>query len=351
MKTFFQLKFPRFVLAALVLGLLTGRANAVDEVVLQSTGETIRGTIANITKSGLEVQQTGKSTPVPVTDIAEIRWDSEPPELNITRIRERNGELEEALTTYQNLATSIETAKANLKKDVTFLAARTLGKQAIADPAKKDAAVKALEDFVNGNGDSIRYFEALDWLGRVQKAAGEMAAAKATYQRIATAEIPEIKTSGLNALGRVKIEEEDFAGATADFDQVLQVGGEGPAARRQQFAAELGKAIVLQKQGDNEGAAKLLDEVIAKASPDDAEVQAEAFLQKGICHEALGQQQDALLAFLHVDILFSSQPDAHAEALFHLTRLWDAVGRADRAGSARAGLTQRYPNSEWAKQL
>lgn len=351
MKTFFRLELPRFVLAALVLGLLTGRASAVDEVVLQSTGETIRGTIANITKSGLEVQQTGRATPVAVTDIADIRWDSEPPELNITRIRERNGELEEALKSYQTLADSIEAAKVEMKKDVNFLVARTLGKQAIADPAKKDAAIKALEDFVNANAESIRYYEALDWLGRVQKATGELAAAKTTYQRIAGAEIPEIKTSGLNALGRVKIEEEDFAGATADFDQVIQAGGQGPAAMRQQFAAQLGKAIVLQKQGDNAGSTKLLDEVIAKSSPDDAAVQAEAFLQKGICHEALGQQQDALLAFLHVDILFSSQPDAHAEALFHLTRLWDAAGRADRAGAARAGLTQRYPNSEWAKQL
>ena len=345
-------QLQRMLLIMAALGLLGSQfATAADEVVLRSTGESVQGTIANITKTGLEVEQTGKSAKIPVTDIAEIRWDGEPPELNITRIRERNGEYAEALKSYESLIGGIDAAKTNLKTDVQFLIARTLAQQAMTDPAKKDAAVKALNDFITSNANSIRYYDAIQWLGKVQLAADEFGPATVTYQRLAGAAVPELKMAGQNALGRVKLKQEDYAGALAEFDKVLKAGGSGPAALRQQFAAELGKALVLQQQGDHEGALKTLDDVIAKASADDTEVQAEAFVRKGASLQALGKTQEALLAFLHVDILFAGQPEPHAESLFHLTKLWETVGKAERSAQARRTLTTDYPASTWAKQL
>ena len=57
------------------------------------------------------------------------------------------------------------------------------------------------------------------------------------------------------------------------------------------------------------------------------------------------------MAFLHVDVLYSTVPEAHAEALSHLVPLWQATGQADRARESRELLQQKYSRSKWAKQV
>jgi hypothetical protein len=57
------------------------------------------------------------------------------------------------------------------------------------------------------------------------------------------------------------------------------------------------------------------------------------------------------MAFLHVDVLYSTVPEAHAEALAHLVPLWQAIGQADRARESRELLQQKYAKSKWAKEV
>lgn len=331
--------------------LTASSAFAVDEVIRQSSRESVRGTIDETSKTELTVEAIGRSTAVPVTDIAEVRWDGEPPQLNLTRTREANGDLDFALESYRELQGQIDSEQRNLKTDIEFLIARTLAKKAVADPAAKDAAVKALDGFLAAHGDNFRFYDALQWLGRVHVAADDFDAAKSTYARLAEAPLPELKMAAQNALARIKLNQDDLDGALADFDSVLSQSASSPAASRQHFAAELGKAIVLGRQGNHEEAVKTLDEVIRKASPDNATVQAEAFLRKGESLETLGKDQDALLAFLHVDILFPGESEPHAQALYHLTKLWAVAGKAARSAEARRKLTEQYPASEWTKKL
>jgi hypothetical protein len=80
-------------------------------------------------------------------------------------------------------------------------------------------------------------------------------------------------------------------------------------------------------------------------------VNAEAFLRKGDCLREKGDDKDALLAYLHVDVLFASEKPLHAEALFRLSQLWEKVGSKGRADEARDRLRSDYENTEWFKQL
>ena len=71
----------------------------------------------------------------------------------------------------------------------------------------------------------------------------------------------------------------------------------------------------------------------------------------GNCYEKARQNKEALFAFLHVDVLYNTVPEVHAEALAHLVPLWKAVGQEERSREARETLLQRYANSRWAKQV
>jgi TolA-binding protein len=112
----------------------------------------------------------------------------------------------------------------------------------------------------------------------------------------------------------------------------------------------LGKAKCQQKQNQIDDAVATLTEVISKASESESQILAEAWVLKGDCLRAKNQPKDALWSYLHVDVLYASEPAAHAEALFRLAALWAPAGHQDRADEALARLTTKYPNSSWAKQ-
>ena len=57
-----------------------------------------------------------------------------------------------------------------------------------------------------------------------------------------------------------------------------------------------------------------------------------------------------MLAFLHVDVLYFSVPEAHAEALANLVELWTELPNTERAVRARKILQEQYANSPWAKK-
>ena len=41
-------------------------------------------------------------------------------------------------------------------------------------------------------------------------------------------------------------------------------------------------------------------------------------------------------------------PNAHAESLYHLTKLWGDINQPDRGKRARDSLQNSYPTSRWA---
>ncbi len=91
--------------------------------------------------------------------------------------------------------------------------------------------------------------------------------------------------------------------------------------------------------------------MLAKCQADDSRLQAEAYLRQGDCYRAQNKEQDAVLAYLHVDVLFSAEKSQHAEALFQLTKLFTKLAQPARASEHREKLEGEYPTSDWAKQI
>ena len=96
--------------------------------------------------------------------------------------------------------------------------------------------------------------------------------------------------------------------------------------------------------------ADYINSILAKSDPENVELHARAYNTLGTALRKAGRDREALLAFLHVDVLYFALPEAHAEALANLAQLWDAMHKTERAVRTRAILDEQYRGSPWAKK-
>jgi tetratricopeptide (TPR) repeat protein len=327
-------------------------AMAVDQVTLRSSNVTVRGEITAMTTASVSIKPTnGPVQEVPVSDIFNIIYDMQPPMLAQAQSNERSGSLDSALQKYQDVAKSYAGDDKRVVTDVKFLIARTQVKSALADPSKVADAQKAIAEFRTANKTHFRYLEAtlLEAQLLSENSATE-AAAQDLLREVQSAPVKGFQLQAGVQLGRLLLKGDKISEALAAFDQVIQQSAGDAGATSAMFDGMLGKASCQQKQGQVDDAIKTLDEVISKASESESQTLAEAWVQKGDCFRAKNLPKDALMAYLHVDVLYASEPAAHAESLFRLASLWGPAGHQDRADEAMARLTSRYENSPWAKQ-
>jgi len=186
-------------------------------------------------------------------------------------------------------------------------------------------------------------------MGDLLMAADKYAAAQRQYAELAKTPWPDYKLRAGVLLGRTLAAQGKHDQAIRQFDDVLASREDDAAANEQKLSATLGKAVSLAETNQLDNAVSLVEQMIADTDPEQKELQARAYNALGDSYQRAGRTKDALLAYLHVDVLYSSVPDAHAEALSHLATLWNQVGQAERARAARQTLEQQYRGSRWAK--
>ena len=327
------------------------RAWARDIIRRKSDTKALAGDIQSISKTEVTIKVLAKTVKVAANDIVSVDWDDPPPRFKIHQSAEKSGKLDLALTGYEE---DLSDAKAgNVKTDVEFFIARTTAKMAMADPTKLDDAIKKMEAFRSAHGNSFRYYEALSYLGRLQMAKKDTVAAKAVFQLMGQAPWKDYQMASQVYAARLQLVENDLSGALAGFDAVIRgtPAGAGPAELSRKYEAMLGKATCLTRQKNYPEAVKVLDEVVKQASAEDSGVQAEAYVRQGDCLWLQGKVKEAVLAYLHVDLLFPAETSLHAEALYHLAKLSPGIDHPERGADARDKLNTDYPNSQWTKKL
>ncbi|MCA9011053.1 MAG: tetratricopeptide repeat protein [Planctomycetaceae bacterium] len=350
--TFYDRKFfhgLRTVLVAVLTVVIgsVGTVSAVDQVTKRSDRATLRGEIKAMTIESVTITlSNGQTQVVPVSDIFGVRFDMEPPLLSQAQSNERSGALDVALEKLRGIQKEYNGDDERVVADIKFLIARTLVKQALADPEKVPEALTAIKAFRQGYKTNFRYLEAL--LLEASLASGDDA--QALLKEVQTAPVKGYQLQAGVRLGQLLLNSDDTAGALAAFQQVIDQSQGDPASAAALYDGLLGKAECQQKLGNSDEAIATLDGVISQASESESETLARAWILKGDCFRARNLQKDALMAYLHVDVLYPSEPAAHAEALFRLVSLWTPAGHQDRSDEAMARLTDKYPNSPWTKQ-
>ena len=335
------------------VGVLQSVADAAT-VYRQGDDSTVSGEVTAMSKTEITIKPKLQSKPavtIPGNDILRIRWDDEPAALNLSRTHEERGNLTQALEGYQKSKAEFKPTEDEAAADIDFLIARCTAKLALADASRRDAAIAALDGFTKTGSGHIRYFDALRWLGQMYMAKGDLSQARVTYDLMATAPWTDYQMAAKTATARVLLVEKKYDEALTAFDGVVQTKASTPAELSRQQEAMLGKARCLQAKTQHDPAIEVLEKVITEAAPSDTAILAEAYVLQGQSLRQKGEDRDAVLAYLHVDVLFDREQALHAESLYNLSELWAAVGEPGRASSAAARLQQEYPQSEWTKRL
>ena len=130
-----------------------------------------------------------------------------------------------------------------------------------------------------------------------------------------------------------------------------------PASQRERFAAQLGQADCLIAVDRPAEAVPAIRKLLAAAevpTVDDRQLRRQlsrAYALLGRAALAEGREQDALIAYLTVDLVHAADAESHAESLFRLVELWTRGRYPKRAAEARRQLEVAYPQSSWAARL
>lgn len=339
------------LLIAVMASLMASGSFAVDSVTRRSDNSRIRGTITSATLSEIVVKAaSGKETTIPISDVQKVEFDKEPTNLIAARANERSGAFEAALEKYKEIQKAYNNSDKRLAADLNYLIARTTAKMAETDPSVSSAALQLLSDFRAANKTNFRYLEATLLHARLLGANDQVEQGKQLLSEVQQSTVKGYQLQAGVALGTLMLKSDDLAGALQAFTDVVNRSTGDVSAQGALFEGLLGRASCLQKQANHDQAVEVLDQIIAEAAETEAATLASAWLRKGDSLKAQNQVKAALMAYLHVDVLYPGEPTQHSEALYHLSQLWGPAGHADRAAEASARLASRYPNSAWTKR-
>jgi tetratricopeptide (TPR) repeat protein len=332
-----------------LLAILGSPVWALDSI--KTSKALISGSILEMGKYTVKLKRTGdREETVQVNEIEFIRFDGEPAQLNLIRSAVNAGRYKDALEGLDKI--NAENLKAEIKQEMEFFRAFCKARQALAGEGTVADAGKLMNAFVQANPNNWRYLEACEVLGDLFVAINNFPLAQQKYGELEQAPWTNVKMRGGVLKGRALQGEGKFDEAAAAFDNVLKLGASesGDLVQAQKQAATIGKAGCLAQTGKSAEAVGLLEQVIDKADPEQAELHALAYNALGASYRKAGNTKSALLAYLHVDVLYNSYAHAHAEALANLAQLWKEVGNADRALESEQVLAERYPSSKWNKK-
>lgn len=335
----------RRVTLALAAWLTAASAALAIDTVKTTTGGSVLGNVTKMTALEVTTDVSGVQKTTPVNQVEVIYYDSEPTMLKTARSALEAGRYQDALDALAKIDPS-DVSRAEIKQDAAYYKALAAARLAVAGGGNVKEAGSRLVEFVNAYPNSYHYFEACEVIGDLLVAAGNYANAETYYGYLATkAPWPDYKMRSGVAVGRAKLAAGNPGEAMKAFEAVLDIEAQGEAADKYRLAATLGKARCLAEDKKADEAVKLIQGVIDRANPEDADLQAAAYNALGAALRKAGRAKDALLAFLHVDVLYFTAPGHHIEALQNLNELWLEVQKPDRAARAVQVLRDRYNTS------
>jgi tetratricopeptide (TPR) repeat protein len=326
-------------IVAFVAAWAAATAYGADSVKTLSGTVTGKLTAMSATEVTVETAASGKKT-IPVNEIEVIHYEGETPYLKSARAAVASGRYQVVLDSLGKIKDAELERRPEIQQDVEFYRAVANARLALAGQGELAEAGTALAAFVTGQPNSYHHLAACELAGDLLVASQKPEAAQPYYDELGKAPWPDYQMRAGVAMGRALLATKKYDEAMRTFQEVLDKPASGETAERQRLAATLGKTRCLIEMGKAEDAIAVTKGLIETTDAGAAELYAKAYNTLGLAYRKAGRPQDALMAFLHTDVLYSASREDHIEALRNLVELWRELQKPDRAAQTQEQLNQ-----------
>ncbi len=337
----------RVVPIGLALILSLGWALA-DEVVLvpgatvkQAIGGRVRGQVQSESPTEVVVALGNSTTSVPTDQIVSIRYDGQPATIQLGETRESAGQLAEAADLFKKAAAEAAD-RPYVMQMALFREASALADLALVEPDRVKDAKDKLTRFVRTYPKSRHIIPAREDLARLQLGTGDFAGAEATIADLA--KLPRAADRAAVLRAKVFARQGRHDDAISELDRLIATFPDRSVGQREARLAKAESLVGLKKFKEAE---TLVRQVIAAAPAEDVAAQSAACNTLGDCLRADNRPKEALLAYLHTDLLYSKDKQEHPRALFYIEKLFRQLKQDGRADEYGQRLRQEYPRSQW----
>jgi tetratricopeptide (TPR) repeat protein len=331
---------------------------AADQVF--TSEETLFGEIESVSTEAVRLLPRGSTNTIReigVTDVVMIQYSDEPKNLVEAKKRLIKNDFGGAFEAIKKVSEDeIQRASVAVRGEYAYVRSVAACHVAMDTTEGLSQALTYIEEVLNQFTRSIHYYDLLEAAGDLEGALGRYDKAAALYKKISRGPPPMVVRAE-RLQGNVLAAEGRHIEAIAEFENVQSVDLEGNFIEQEKMMACLGQAESLISLSRFDEAVSLIGSMLAETYPEGVPVTASNILL-GKAYSLLGQSlletkedQDALIAYLTVDLVYGDAPGTHAEALFRLFHLWNKGGYPRRAAEVRQRLIKDYPQSTWAAEL
>ncbi len=322
-------------------------AQGLDRVRHRNGIET--GKISKMTPLGLTLTKGGVDSKLAVEEIVSITFAGEPAGLSPARRDANAGRFTKAIEKLKKIDRG-KVKRAEILQEMDFLTTYCQVQLALSGQGTLDQARKQVAGLLSKHSKSYHVPESIELLGDVLLASQDYQGARVQYTKLGKAPAPYFKARSAFLTGRSLHAEGKYQEAVDAYDRALKAATGNAVAESQKLEATLYRAVSQSALGDLSQSTETIKQIIEQAEANDTKLLAQAYNALGDCYLLADEKKAARLAYLHVDLLFSSSANEHAKALYELSQLWDALGQTTRARDAQERLQEKYPGSRWAKR-
>ena len=271
-----------------------------------------------------------------------LQYEDEPINLSAARVEIQVGNYEDALEKLGAIEEEIK--EPAIQQELEWNRAYAALQSALADSGKLESAAAVMKTFVEAYPDHYRFYEGNALLADAAAALGRAPAAEKYYTALAGAKSASYQARGKVGLANLALDANELDKAKSLFSEVADMAElDGQLAGFDaRAAAQIGLARVLSKQGDLDGALASLNALL-DATPNSAtRRQAIIYNALGDVYAAAKKPEEAIVAYLHVDLLYPAARGERVKALKALVGLWREIGRTDRAVETKRLLRDRF---------
>lgn len=299
--------------------------------------DTVKGTILEETPGQIAYRISGRTEKVPATDVIDVvyqapsalvrqeyrRAQRDEDEIEKAADAEaRKKAIQDAIAGYQAVQPKLSDS-IYASRHAAWKIARLTARLAEEDDSRRDAAIGALSKFLKEHGSGWQVAGAAKLLAGLQLEKGDLAGAQKTFQELAAKPdlaketrqdyellvVRAMLRGGQHAAARIELDRMKARLLPDDTSMMVRVsiylaGCQGAAGQ----VEEAKKQLLPIVEGDA-----------------DPRIKALACNTLADCYLKDGKAEEAFWRYLMVDALYNQDPEEHARALYHLSRLFDKV--------------------------